>query len=361
MMAIAWNESGEIGWTENILAPGGPTWQSVGEPADFSGDIRDVKYIQTGSDSVALWVLTRDGVYYTDNALSASAIQSAGWSGKLAYADVPNGGFWMADTFKGMATYQADADFLIVNYNNGTTVGAVYTGDRGNSWNNSIFSGSASQDLWVSTPYRAITVNENDGAIYACRTTRDPSRGMAAWKSTDGGATFSQILWLDGDWWDDDKWYDYKRAASGSNLVLSGENDRVGLSTDEGASFTQIRASVARGIDIFACDGDIIWACYQDELYKSTNGGGSWTLIGNSPAIMDHGADLRRVTSWPGDSAMAFVSGGNEGSSSMSRLAYTDDDGTTWNSLWGNWGSLFGGWEGGQSQIVLLPRVGANA
>jgi len=362
-MALGFNVK-DVAWTENILEAGGPTWVDVGsqDAGDFNGDIREVVYIQTGDDSVAAWCATTEGVYYTDNVLSGSAIQSAGWSGKLDSDDIDThfGQPLGTTTIQGIAVYQADPDFCIVTFKGASrTCLSTYTNDRGSSWNYSTWP----DDRTLCSPNN-LEIDESSGTIYSTRERQSIDRDF--YVSTDGGASFALTSGSHiGSWWYDTRICIYK-SATGSSIIMEirdGTPADFMKSDDGGVTWASIEppgSTFSTYIDppsIHDINPSLIYI-RAGGFFRSTDGGGSWT------ELTDPGAQ-GRITLWPGNEDLVFVAYRSSSASGNDYMQYSDDGGTTWYDLTGNWQSIHGNWVGsvhaGSVGVVLLPRVGANA
>jgi hypothetical protein len=386
-MAIAYGDGGpqQIGWCPDIMAPGGPSWVDV--TGTLNGMIIDVKYIQTGSDSVAAWCLTKEGVYYTDNVLSGSAMVSAGWSGKLDSddVDVAIGKTVGTITFRGIALDQSDPDFCIVLFTRGSdTQHMAYTTDRGASWSYSTWSGSSGTNR---QPYGFITINQNNGTIYAADRVYDPPHtGYYTHKSTDGGANFSRQGYPDSGYIAgavDESRREYLVASIYSGAlylsISSGLNydgttpEGLRKSTDGGGSWMDIApgGTTNNGQVVPFPLNDTVWFVKNhDDLYKSTDGGGSWSFVKAIDTVLSGAA--AKIEVWPGDEDLIFgvsLDDGLNTGSDDDALMYSDDGGENWTAIIGDWNTVFGAaWSGAAGSgfsvrnvgIELLPRIGAN-
>jgi len=398
-MAIVFGENEskqQIGWCPDVLAAGGPSWTDV--TGTLNGVIVDMKYIQTGDDSVAAWCLTTEGLYYTDNVLSGSAMVTAGWSGKLDSDDIDTqlGYDPGTVTLTGIAVRQDDPDFAIVTFTipddaggQPYTCNSVYTTNRAvngviGDWSFSTWSGRDRPNSY--TP-RAVAIDESSGTIWAVRQCDVPFTNCDAWtegaifKSTDGGATFSEVS---------SEICAPVYPNNGESLVKSLLGDLY-LSirnpipasnwirkSSDGAAWTDLTPGAATGrgpIDCFAFDGSRVWwVDNRRYLYLTTNAGGSWTLTQDFNTVMSKDGDAvcGRIASWPGDEDKLFALSADDRLTTVgddNALIYTDDGGSTWNSFFGDWNTVFGeasagayGSSFGRNNVgvLLLPRVGAN-
>ena len=172
----------------------------------------------------------------------------------------------------------------------GTGLGIVKSTDGGVTW-------SAPQTLGTSRTIQSVVVSSNNRNIVMVAT------NTGLFRSTDAGQTYTQVASINAAWkcWD-------LAWAGGSNYVLTAETDlanadgntagKIYRSTDEGATWTATtgvnslatRISVASAPSnrstLFAMAGKTNATAPASDLqgvYKSTDGGATWTLV-TSPA-----------------------------------------------------------------------------
>ena len=389
----------------------GAQWTKVGDyTADFNGEeVLQVEEIQTGTGAIGAWVLTTGGVYWASNILTTSP----SWSCKLTLAELntqlgtcPFGG--TPGSFRGLRTYVSNPSFIIVHFEANcsgytSTYGCVYSNSLGSSgtWIYSTFPTHEGR-----CPYRAIEIDTASGTIYVIRNLTTGNTGRL-YVSVDGGATFALKAGEVTQWVHSglsSTRADIYRPYGGSGLYVELRESNVspGKSNDVGASWTVLTAAgysdpnggvntSSHGITgHYADDNDIlaIWRADDDShivLMRSLNGGSTWVEIADAVTLFKSVIDEARAvapTTWPADNEIiAWVCRWDTESVSYlgdSMIRYTDDGGTKWFDMMGNWylntdfhciGDAGGDWAGshgtsgiaGGVGVILLPRAGDNA
>jgi len=120
----------------------------------------------------------------------------------------------------------------------------------------------------------------------------------------------------------------YDLDPNNSNVIVAGY-DNMFRTDDQGDSWTMIGTNTVNpsegyvDLEIAPSNSDIIYASYQDFIFKTINGGADWTttnIISNAP--------ITRITVHPTDPNRIWVSRG--GYSANYKVAYSGDGGTTW-------------------------------
>jgi len=147
-------------------------------------------------------------------------------------------------------------------------------------------------------------------------------------RTTDGGANTVDIhdnipIATNGQWVTP-----YDLDPNNSNVIVAGY-DNMFRTDDQGDSWTMIGTNSVNpnegyvDLEIAPSNSDIIYASYQDYIYKTINGGADWTtsnIISNAP--------ITRITVHPTNPNRLWVSRG--GYSTNYKVAYSGDGGTTW-------------------------------
>jgi hypothetical protein len=147
------------------------------------------------------------------------------------------------------------------------------------------------------------------------------SPGGGMWKSTDGGATWIPLTDHNSVWM-----YIYSIAIdpANQNIVYAGtgnSGNQVIKSTDGGANWTVLGAGPTgniRKILIHPSNSSIVFAAASNGIFRSTNGGTSWTQV--------HTSSKEDIEFKPGDPNTMY----SAGSSSIVR---STDNGVTWTVL----------------------------
>ena len=100
----------------------------------------------------------------------------------------------------------------------------------------------------------------------------DAIDGDGIWKSTDGGTTWNQMANTTG-FNDCNKIVCFK-----ADHILVATNNGLELSTDAGASWTEVRSGSHSDAEVSA-NGDLYASNFSGDIYKSTNDGATWSAV----------------------------------------------------------------------------------
>lgn len=81
-----------------------------------------------------------------------------------------------------------------------------------------------------------------------------------------------------------------------TNLVFACANNGIYRSTNGGTSWSQVRTGAKEDIEFKPGNTNIMYACGSTEVVKSTDGGVTWNLLGNTEGITNTGRSFIAVT-----------------------------------------------------------------
>jgi PKD repeat protein len=188
-------------------------------------------------------------------------------------------------------------------------------------------------DFFANLAISSITYDpSNTNILYFCTGEGyyniDAVQGFGVWKSTDGGATWSQLSSTTSSTFN----YCQKVVVTGSGVVMvATRTGGVQRSTNGGTSWTKVLGSGVSGSSDWAFDIEIaangdIFASLDGAIHKSTNGGASFGAALTLPISADR-IELA-VAQSDANYAYALV----ELSSAVNGILRTTDGGTTWTS-----------------------------
>ncbi|MBI4319645.1 MAG: DUF11 domain-containing protein [Chloroflexi bacterium] len=198
----------------------------------------------------------------------------------------------------------------------GGTVGVYRSVDGGNSWRPSTsFAGCL-----------RLLLDRASGAAYA--SCRPSPNAQGVWKSTDAGASWTPIVnsslvpgFRDGE--------TRALALAGTTLYVAGGSDgNLYRSTDGGASWSQRGspdASQVRGVGVDATNPAVVYATTSSKAFKSTDGGATWADI--SPV---GGSDFRAAAVNPHNPSIVMLGSMANGGG---RLYKSSDAGASWTTV----------------------------
>lgn len=359
--ALVYNEY-QVGFTDGLLpADGGswgghgPSWQDV--TGNLSGkSIIKIIYNQTSSTACGAWAMTRNNLYYADNILTSDIT----WDYVISRSSLFGEEGYQWHAFVDIITHSQNPDYLLIKAtgHDSANDGHAITTDRGNSWTQCVVGNTARRN-----PRRGLCIDENNWSVWTV--VQSPSSTGCVYHSTDGGYNFSKIYQWSLGWAMDEFTMPISKALVGNHMVL-GTLANVRHSSDGGNSFSSVHGTKAVSVVNWTYDDEIWWfleGYNQSDLYKSTDGGASWTLKRSN-------TEMDWVGGWPGDKDIVFLVRGDNAIQGVHNIAeYTDDAGSNWYDLTGDWFGVLGSWPGGHSQasadpsvgMVVPPRIGANA
>ena len=364
---------------------------------DDDEDILDFVYIRTGDSDVGAWLLTDQAVRYTTNIITTSPV----WVTKLTLSQM-QALLGSGATFKciavdsGVPTYAivaATVDRSNADYGADYSVeAAVETSDTGSNWAEVLYDrcSEGANVYWspIGTYNHAIVIER--GVQYALRyasgTTIPTVRPYTAcWvdaaiqTASDDDAVCGGGSYSNGN-------VGGMHVANGIIYVYCSDGGTFfsRKSDDGGATFNSIDPPGYSGTGYettisgaYSDEGDVLalWidgSTSDEVLMRSTDGGVTWSEIGNANDLFDYIPTLYGSTRsiapyvWEPDSAVLLWCGRavDDGSKTRRRLFYSDDGGATWLFVMGDWYDVFGSWignnNGGLEGFAPLPRVGAN-
>jgi len=225
-----------------------------------------------------------------------------------------------------------------------------------------VYAGSVGGGLWKTTNINAtnpgwVAIDDNFNNLAVTSIVQDPTnpsimyfgtgegfyngdaiRGAGIWKSTDGGATWSNLASTS----NPDFYHTQKLLINGmGNLFACTRAAGVQYSVNGGTSWTQILggglggANSVRAADIeMAANGDIYAAMGMfstDGIYKTTNNGVSWTPMFNG--LPTTGYERIEVSCAPSDANVVYALFQDESNRAVSGIYKTVDGGANWLSL----------------------------
>jgi hypothetical protein len=366
-------------WYTEDVTETPPTWQEISIASN--GTALKLVYIQTNDENVGGWMLSTTGVWYCDNILTTSP----SWNGKLTITDTQASGLSGAK-FVDLAVYQSDPDFVIVTYRHTDTLdnttigyGAMYSTDRGASWNESTFNYGAWQHggSGINAEFTGnVDIEESTGKIYVIHGGEKWSSGLTGYRdihvfySTDGGVNFTEggmIGQYSGSggsspsFGDDSAIHTPILAAGTVYASCPSHLYTLAKSTDGAGSFAETGSALPvrpHHINSFALDADLIWVGQGDQnLYESQNSGGLWTNLNPPHNASGVSNNIGCPQGWPGDEDIRYSQMETVGVSGRAIVA-SFDGGTTWHNMEG----IIAPTDEGATRngLVLPPRVGAN-
>jgi len=167
----------------------------------------------------------------------------------------------------------------------------------------------------------------------------------------------------------------YAAMADFGNNGLHGSNTGVWKTTDAGTTWTNTTASIDSSLPwsavvidpnnhltLYAAVGDVLGAA-TNGVYKSTDGGTSWTLLTAAPG--GNAAGRIAIAVAPSNSQVVYVTAcgnGNPGSSSFGtlyKIMRSDNGGTTFNDLTGTCPNYMGGQGWYDTAVAVDPSNSA--
>ncbi len=168
------------------------------------------------------------------------------------------------------------------------SIGILKSTDGGNTWNTTGLSWQVQQKYVI----RRVTIQPNNSNIIIAAS----SAGI--YRSTDGGTNWVQV--------EVGNFYDLKWKPGNDNIIYAAKYNGVMRSNDGGITWSDIHTGFATNggrvqIAVTPADAEYIYAVVADPntdglkgIYRSTDGGNSWSLRANSPNILGYeptGAD----------------------------------------------------------------------
>jgi hypothetical protein len=134
--------------------------------------------------------------------------------------------------------------------------------------------------------------------------------------------------------------YTFDQAKSNANILFCGtETDAVFKSTNKGVSWTCVSDGLVVGdirtIKIHPTNPNIVMFGTPHELYRSTNGGATWTMV-YTEFNMKPNDILFIPGTLPADPYIVMVSGGAENQATQGGLYRSTNTGVTWTKMNGN-------------------------
>jgi len=171
-------------------------------------------------------------------------------------------------------------------------------------------------------------------------------KGAGIFKTEDGGNTWAQLASTIGD-----DTFDFVQKivvdGSGDVFVASrpgywwGGNGGIYKSSDGGNSWSQVltgTSSSPKGADLeIGADGSIyasLGIFYSDGIYKSTDSGANWTQLNTSSNGFPSGVERIEIAVAPSDANKIYaLCAGGGGASDMIAIVRSDDGGASWTTL----------------------------
>ena len=165
----------------------------------------------------------------------------------------------------------------------------------------------------------------------------DAVRGAGIFKSTDGGANWTQLASTNNSSFH----FVQKVVVTGSGTVLAATRDGVQRSTDGGTSWTKVLGAgigggtVDRAADLeVAANGDVYAGMGlifggEDGVYKSTDDGLTWTKM----ALGVTGFGRVEVATAPSDANTVYVATQSSADFTVNHILVTTDGGSTWGAV----------------------------
>jgi PKD repeat protein len=168
----------------------------------------------------------------------------------------------------------------------------------------------------------------------------DAIRGNGIWKSTDGGASFSQLGSTTGA----NFYYNQKIVVSNAGDVYSATRSGLFKSTNGGSTWTKVLGSGAGSstnsmADVeIAADNSIYAAAglfSTDGVYRSTTGNaGSWTKLNTGTnGFPTNGHQRIELACAPSDAGRVYALAQATGSNGILNIYRTDNSGSTWTAV----------------------------
>ncbi len=219
--------------------------------------------------------------------------------------------------------------------------------DRNDNTNNTVFAGSVSGGLWKNTNISgAGTWSQVSGVLenmaISCIVqdqvagfyntmyfgtgetwgNLDAMRGLGIFKSTDGGASWSQVPSTN----NADFYYVQKIVINSSHEVFAATSTGLYKSVNGGTSWSKVLSGNISDVEVAAND-DLYAGDFYGKVYKSTNGGSSWT--NNSPS----GAFKRiEITTAPSNSSVVYLLCQGANSDDVTGIFQSTNGGSSWTS-----------------------------
>lgn len=199
-------------------------------------------------------------------------------------------------------------------------------------------------DFWTNIAVTSIAFDPSDNDIMYASTgegwfNADAIRGEGIWKSSDGGATFTQLSSTD-----ISTFYYVQKVvvASNGDVFATTRNGSVQRSTDGGATWSKVlNSGNIRGADLeIAANGDIyasVGIFSSPSIYRSVDNGDNWTDV--SPTITTNGrielAIAPSASSTTGTTVIYAVkyNSSASGSDDVSWVRKSSDGGSNWSDL----------------------------
>ncbi len=217
-----------------------------------------------GTPSGGLWKTTNGGTSWTSN---TDQLPVLGVSDLAIDPNNPN------------IMYMATGDG---NGNHTYSIGVLKSTDGGNTWNTTGLSWTVNQGRVM----RRIVVKPDNSNVIIL------ASNAGIFRSTNGGTNWSQVQ--------TGNFYDLEWKPGNPNIIYAAKYNGMVRSTDGGATWANINTGFPTNggrvdIAVTPADSNYIYAVVANPstdgllgVYRSTNGGGSWSLRANSPNILGY-------------------------------------------------------------------------
>jgi len=217
-----------------------------------------------GSASGGLWKTTNNGVSWTSN---TDQLPVLGVSDLAIDPNNPNIMYLATGDGDGNHTY---------------SIGVLKSTDGGNTWNTTGLSWFVTQGRVI----RRIVVKPDNSNVIII------ASNNGIYRTTNGGANWTQVQ--------TGNFYDLEWKPGNPNTIYAARYNGVFRSTDGGATWAAISSGFPTNggrveIAVTPADSNYIYAVVANPstdgllgVYRSTNGGGSWSLRANSPNILGY-------------------------------------------------------------------------
>jgi hypothetical protein len=227
------------------------------------------------------------------------------------------------------------------------------TSDNGATWNK-IKNDDAT--YWSQRYRHAVVVAKSGNLILSGGDVPMVTEYDDVWRSTDNGATWTEIKPNDGLQWSQRSQHQMVVMSDGSIVLLGGSNmNDVYRSTDEGINWTQMKPNDTNGwlqrynpgVVVLRDDTIVLMGGYQsnisqntDDVWKSNNYGATWTKIKNNDGVGWSKRNGHCAVVMPDDSII--IIGGTTGGTFLHDVWRSTDGGATWSQLPTNtWSSRY--------------------
>lgn len=228
----------------------------------------------------------------------------------------------------------SDPDILIC----GTEAGGIYkTVDKGLNWTliskNEVFAGGN----------EAVKIHPTDPDFFLV------ASNNRIYKTIDGGSSWYEVHYMNGGG------YEFRFDPSNSNVVYCVGSKGLFKSTNAGENWTQVFTDKCWDIDFHPTDPNIIYllksnpALIRSELFRSDNGGASWTLKDNGyympefPAeAIEHGAKIGVTPAAPDYVYVCLIGNSKNNDNGWLGIYKSTNKGDSWTNPAGQDGGPYG-------------------